>query len=121
MVEECSNGSHVAGSLLSHGFSLMPTCLQGVTPVSPAQLGRCYMGAATSKLSHSTGARAFVCQIEYYPADRLGLSSISCARSGTFPALGDTFRHDCWSDDAGSPGSGDSGTGLGNWRCNVSH
>lgn len=126
LVDACSNGSHVRTSFsMSHGFALMPTCGFGLgLPASaPAQVGRCYVGAATSQITHAGGARTFVCQIEYVPAApaSLGLSSISCSGSGTFPALGAAFDHNCFSDDSGTPGAGNSGTGLGSWRCSLAH
>ena len=121
--DECSNGVHVRTFGLSHGFSTMPQCgtALGLPRALPSQVGRCYNGAATSQVLHATGARTFVCQIDYYPSARLGLDSISCSGTGTFPAVGAQFTHDCYSDDYGTPGAGNSGTGLGDWRCNLIH
>lgn len=120
--DECTTGEHVRLGFVSHGFAMRPICGQGLGLKPPSTVGRCYIGAATSQLVHSAGMRTFVCQFQELPlGDRLELNEFSCSGSGTFPALGASFRHDCYSDDFGSSGAGESGTGLGDWRCSITH
>lgn len=121
--DECSTGEHVRLGGVSHGFALFPRCGQHLGANLPSIAGRCYAGLATSRLVASSGMRTFICDIQYYPGvpAALQLNQVSCAGSGTFPLLNESFTHVCFSDDTGTNGAGDSGTGLGDWGCNISH
>ncbi|MGH2625379.1 MAG: hypothetical protein ACRDHY_01865 [Anaerolineales bacterium] len=126
MVEQCTTGTHVRTGSLLHGSMEFPPCGTDLGVPSPSQVGRCYIGAVTSQLVHAAGARTFVCQIAYGPPGvqnvlNLVIGGVSCLGTGTFPPIGATFEHKCYSDDVGSEGAGNSGTGLGDWNCDIIH